>query len=396
MRLVASLVWPVAIATGAFSGYLLALTVLAAFPKNPRRGIASDRVAGKFAVLIPAHNEELLIGRALASIHSADYPEDHVHAYVIADNCDDSTAEIARGLGAEVLVRTDLERRGKGHAISWALKQFDLDQYDAIVMVDADSTVGEGFFHAVNGELKRGAKVVQGYYRVTGSETSTSASLRSIGFELMHYVRPLGKRAFGGSCGLKGNGMAFDARLMAKLGWESFSVTEDAEQHVRLLDRGYSVRFAPDAIVLSEMPTTLRASRKQNLRWEAGRLATARRSIPQLLLAAVRQRSLAPLDASFELAMPPISILVLAGVGVAAAGMALGSLALAACGIASLAALALHVIGGLLLVRAPLSTWRALLVAPVYVVWKLGVYLAALFGSGSREWVRTGRPSSDA
>lgn len=388
------LAWPVAAVTLASALYVSGLTACAAVarlgtrPTGPR-----SKPSTRFAVLIPAHNEEAVIGRVLESLRDVDYPAELTDVHVIADNCEDGTGPLAAAAGVRVLSRHDDQARGKGYALRWALETIPLERYGAVVMVDADSVVDRDFLTVMDARLVAGAQAVQGYYAVLDTR-STSSALRAASFALMHYVRPLGKSLFGGSCGLKGNGMAFASALLAEMGWQSFSVTEDAEQHMRLMERGVRVEFAPEAIVWGDMPSSLGRARSQNLRWEAGRWKVARRSSLPLLWRGLQRRSLALIDAAVEPLIPPLS--VVAGLAVVAglSGLFLGSSFLVVTGAAALIGLAVHVVGGLLLARAPLNAWVSLLAAPIYLPWKAGLYFLALLGVGGEKWVRTPRAPS--
>ncbi|MEX0801660.1 MAG: glycosyltransferase family 2 protein [Dehalococcoidia bacterium] len=383
--------WPLAAVALASSAYVFGLTGLAAVARLRRRSPDRPlRPRTRFALLIPAHDEEQLIGRLLQSVSELDYPARLLDVYVIADNCTDATEARARAAGGRVLVRDDRERQGKGYALSWALDNISLAGYDAVAMVDADSVLHPNFLREMEAYFADGAQAIQGYYGVLEADSSAS-TLRAVSFSLMHYVRPLGKTVFGGSCGLKGNGMVFAAELLLAQGWGAFSVVEDAEQHLRLVRDGVTVRFAPEARVYGEMPASLSGARTQNLRWEAGRWSVARRYAPSLLWLALRRRSLVVLDAAVEPLLPPLSVVAVLGLAVGVSGLALGNLSLALAGGIVLAALAAHVAGGMLLSRAPLSAWRSLLTAPVYLPWKVALYAQALLGAGAQRWVRTPR-----
>ena len=388
------LLWPIAAAALASSLYVAALTLSAAVARVRSRSPAPrTKPTTRFAMLIPAHNEETVIGRLLESTHDLDYPTELFDVYVIADNCEDETEARARAAGARVLSRRDPQRLGKGYALSWALDLLPLADYDAVVMVDADSVVDRQFLRAMDARLAAGAQALQGYYGVLDAR-STAAALRSVSFALMHYVRPLGKSLLGGSCGLKGNGMAFSADLLKAAGWQSFSVVEDAEQHLRLADMGYGVEFVPEARVWGEMPTSLRGARSQNLRWEAGRWKVARRWSLPLLWRGLRRRSLTLVDTAVEPLVPPLSVVAAMAAVAGLSGLSLGSAGLFVAGAASLGGLAVHVVGGMLVARAPLSAWRSLLAAPLYLVWKVALYGQALLGVGGEKWVKTPRAPS--
>src|SRR5262245_28516768 len=115
--------------------------------------------AHHFAILVPAHNEELLLGRLLDSLARLDYPPDRYTVHVVADNCTDATAPLARAAGATVFERNDTSKRGKGFALHWLLEQMSKAgmRPDAYVVVDADSVVAPDFLRAMACELARGA-----------------------------------------------------------------------------------------------------------------------------------------------------------------------------------------------------------------------------------------------
>ena len=204
------------------SGYQLLLTAVAArrHARGLDRTLVPDRVHHRFVIVVPAHDEELLIASTVASMRGLDYPEDLFRIHVIADNCSDATAEIARAAGAEVHERFAPDKRGKGPALQWLLQRLWTrgDAHDAVVIVDADSTLSANFLRVMDAKLAEGHRVVQGYYAVRDPGTSWNVGLRYAGFALRHYLRPLARTAFGGSCGLYGNGMAFRSEMFCAIG----------------------------------------------------------------------------------------------------------------------------------------------------------------------------------
>lgn len=396
MSVLAFVGWPIAAFSLAGSLYLAGLTVLA--PIGRRRqssGRGPIRREARFVILVPAHNEELVIGRTIDAIQRLDYPSELYDVVVIADNCDDETESIARKSGVDVLVRRDEALRGKGFAIRWALERLPLDELDAVAFVDADTVVDSAFLREMSREITSGEHVVQGRYEVLDPGSSVARSLRAISFALVHYVKPLGKNAFRGSCGLKGNGMAISSHVLRDSGWNAFSVVEDAEQSAYLLEQGYRTAFAPEAKVFGEMPATLAAASTQNLRWESGRIKVAMRWAPRLLATAIKRQSIVSLDAAVDLSLPPLSVIASLAVIALTVGSLGGSVALSAMAAVALVSLSAHVVGGMIVARVPSSEWKALLFAPAYVLWKLLLYARALTGSGARSWVRTARRPVD-
>ena len=181
----------------------------------------------RFAVLIPAHDEELLIAKTVRSILESDYPSERCTVYVIADNCTDRTAEIAAAAGAKVLERFDTVQRGKPHALAFAIEQITLDDYDAFVVVDGDTVVDCRFLAAMDVHMRRGAHALQGYYGVMNPEENWVTRLGVIPAAVKFKLHFPGKIAVGLSCPLAGNGMCFSREVIARFGWNAFSLTEN-------------------------------------------------------------------------------------------------------------------------------------------------------------------------
>lgn len=389
--LLAALVCAVLVPVGL---YLLALTALALVAGGRRRSRCDGLL--RFAILVPAHDEETTIGRLLHSLQRVDYPSNRIDVLVVADNCSDRTAAIAAQRGARVFVRQDPDRRGKGHALSWLLARLaESDRrYDVCVVLDADSIVRPDFLRALAAAFAGGAEIAQGYYTVLKLEGSRGERLREVALALVHYLRPLAKSAIGASSGLKGNGMAFRAEVLARFGWPTSGLAEDVEFHLHLLRAGLRVEFVPNAVVYGEMPDSLRRADSQNLRWEAGRLATVRRQALPLLAFGLRRANLAAVDAAIEQLVPPISVPALIAAAALPAGLLAGAPAIWMPAGAFLAVLAGYLLTGLLIARVGLRSWLALGFAPAYAAWKCLIYLRALLSRGDRPWVRTARAAA--
>ena len=376
--------------------YLLLLSVAALAQRPGRESSASEPVT-RFALLIPAHNEEAVLGMLLASLQALDYPAALVDAHLVADNCDDATASIARQAGAHVHERHDLANPGKGQALRWLLGQLEAvdRQYDAYVFIDADAEVSPNFLQVMDARLQAGQAIIQSQYRVQNSQEAWTAGLRAVAFALFNHLRPLGRTTLGWSAGLKGTGMCFSRAVIRQSGWASFSLTEDAEQHIALVKAGWRVVYAPAAIVWSAMPTTLKQAESQQMRWERGRLELTRQFVPGLLWGALRARDAARLDAAMEMLVPPLSVLAGLVVCCCIGALLLPSPAEIALALFLLIGLSAYILIGLRLARLPRAAYRSLLFAPAYILWKLWVYLAALVSPGQRRWVRTAREARE-
>jgi cellulose synthase/poly-beta-1,6-N-acetylglucosamine synthase-like glycosyltransferase len=327
----------------------------------------------------------------LVSIKALDYPRHLVRALVVADNCSDETAAVARSLGADVTERRDETRTGKGYALAHGLEHAGGSAHDAVVFVDADCTVSPNLLREFDRALSGGAEVVQAYYTMQPSATSSTRHVRALALALVHRLRPLGAARLGGSAGIKGSGMCFSRAAIERVGWQVFGLAEDIEQHNRVLDAGMRVAFAAGATVTGAAPDTLAAASEQHRRWEAGRVAVARRSALPVIARGLRRGSLPMITSAIELLIPPISIVVAGLLLGAVFAAALGAWAQSAVAAAGLTAMLFYLVAGVIHARMSAhDVLHSLAAAPGYVLWKLGVYVRALIAA-PRRWESTRR-----
>lgn len=320
----------------------------------------------RFVVLIPAHNEELLLGAALQGLRGLDYPLDALAVVVIADNCDDQTATIARQCGALALERFDTQRIGKGFALedtlNWLMQPaVSADtvsgtasnaalaergsngvlaeqntggatvggdstrllsgsaddaaneawerarRFDAVVVLDADTFVSPNLLRVFAAQLQAGNKAIQARYDVLNTDESWRTRLMSCALALAHVVKPLGRERLGLSDGLKGNGMCFARSVVEAVPWSGDSITEDIEYALRLCRAGYRIAFTPEACVWAQMPTTGAQAKTQRERWEGGRYRLLFTVAPNLLRESLRTRNRLLWDRAIELIVPPFA-----------------------------------------------------------------------------------------
>lgn len=349
-----------------------------------------------FAILIPAHDEEYMLGGLLGSLNELNYPADHYVVCVVADNCTDGTARLARQFtGVRVYERADTTKRGKGYALNWLIKRVDADRllYDACVIIDADSVVPPDFLQALNRELAQGARALQARNTVLNTQESPSTIVRWIALELVNHVRTLGRNGLGASATLTGNGMCLSRSLLREYPWQAFSVTEDYQYYLTLILHGEKVRYVPEAVVRSHMPTTFAQMRTQDIRWEASDPSQSHwRMACELFLAGLRARDVKRLEAVIELLTPPLSSLVSICGCLLLASLCLWSwpLLLFACAITL--GLSLYIGTAFYFLRPARSVYKALFYTPAFIVWKLWVYIVLRRSKKhAGEWVRTER-----
>lgn len=373
------------------AAYLLLVTV-AAYLFNKEEGHENRFL--NIGVLIPAHNEEEGIARTIRNVQACDYPANRLDIYVIADNCTDGTADAARNAGATVLERTDAVNRGKGQALDWFLKEHQplYRGTDAITIIDADVAPDNGYLREISLSLSQpGIQTVQAYNGVSNPRAGWRPGLIDAAFNVFNHLRMAGPYRLSGTCVLKGNGMAFRADLLQRTGWPCHSIVEDMEFSLRLLQEGISVHYNPDAIIRSEMVTSGKNASSQRSRWEGGRFALVRRITWPLLRHFFSTGRSSYLTALAELAIPPLSMLVLIYAVGTIAALLLGNPLWQIIAATWWTILVIYVASGQIQRKAPPATWAILLAAPFYILWKIPIYAAMILRKKSASWVRTTR-----
>lgn len=362
------------------------------------------------AVIVPAHDEELVLAGTLDSLGKQNYPVECYEVVVVADNCADTTAALARSYGVTVLERTHAQERGKGYALNHAVIHLlsRPSPPEGFVIVDADTWVAPDFLTRMSARLQsgggaNGGAAWQGRYGVLNFGESWRAGLMAAAFDLVNHVKPLGREALNLSVGLKGNGMAFTRAVAAAQPWPGGSLTEDLDYSLELARRlGLRVGYAHEARVLAQMPTDAAQAGSQRSRWERGRLKMVRERALPLLWEGLRDRNRLLLDMGLDLLVPPLAelgALTLAWFSLVLLGTATHLLPHPAVWLVSAAltgaGLLVYILGGLRVAGAPPEAFAALLRAPFYVVWKFALALSGLArkrrGAGADEWVRTER-----
>ena len=376
--------------------YLLTLTRAWRRPTHVR----GRRARLRFSILVPAHNEQANITETIRSLRALDYPAALRRIVVVADNCTDRTSDLAASAGAHVIVRDDPTRRGKGWALQYAIERLlvaeeGLPDWDALVVIDADTLVSPDLLHVLAAHLEAGASAVQAAYLPRKGGTGPMAVITEVAFVAFHLVRSAARERLGLSCGLRGNGMAFRRDLLRDVPHAAFSRTEDLEFGILLGLRGVRVAFAGETRVYGEMPERRDVVAIQRERWIGGRFAMARRFGGALVRGAVERRSLILADLAFDLFVPPLSLLALAsGAGCAAslvlAGVTGAFLPAAIVWSVAFAGICCHVAHAARVAGQGRAFARAASAIPRYAVDRAVTALRALRPSED-TWIRTQR-----
>ena len=259
-----------------------------------------------FAVIVAAHNESAVIGQLIDNLQQLDYPKKLYDIFVVADNCSDDTASIARDKGAIVCERTDDTQKGKGFALEWMFKElFAMErQYDAVVVFDADNLVHPRFLLEMNNRLCKGDKVIQGYLDAKNPYDTWVSGTFAIAFWVIDHIWHLAKTNIGLSSVLGGTGMCITTDVLKRHGWGATCLTEDMEFTMKSLVEGIKTTWAHDAIVYDEKPLTFKQSWNQRKRWAQGQFDVAHRFIPRMIKEGIRQHDIRILDGCLHLLQP--------------------------------------------------------------------------------------------
>lgn len=374
---------------------LLLLEILAArqsFPlavaPNPSRQARS-----RLAVLVPAHNEAFDIAQTLECLLPQINAGDRL--VVIADNCTDCTAEIARLAGAEVFVRENEDLRGKGYALDYGLKRLAADPPEVVVIVDADCEVSQGSLEILANAVQRSGRPVQSTYLMAQpTEATLRDQISAFALTLKNLVRPLGMRALGWPCLLTGSGMAIPWSLVSTVSLAGNRNADDMQFTVDLALQGALPLYEPRSSVTGRLMAAEDAY-SQRTRWEHGHLRMILTQAPRLLGASLIQRRADLLILALDMTIPPLSLFILTWMGLLL--LSLGAFSL---GLVPWMSLILSAGAGLPICLGfwiawsrfgstllPSQSWKEI---PRYLLWKAPIYLKFITRPQTR-WLKTER-----
>ncbi|HKQ71338.1 MAG TPA: glycosyltransferase family 2 protein [Polyangiaceae bacterium] len=394
--------------TGALLSALAALLALpsciffvecvAALLPRRKRGEPSTPVARRddirVAVLVPAHDEEAVISMTLAGIVPELRASDRL--LVVADNCSDRTADLARAGGAEVIVRNDPFQRGKGFALDFGIAHITPHPPDVLVVIDADCRVERGAIRRLaEFAMERGRPAQADNLLAVPRAAPPLTSISALAFLVRNRVRPTGLTRLGLPCQLMGCGMALPWKVVEKAPSSGSNLVEDMMMGIELAWRGFAPVYCTGAHVTSPPPKRTQAMRGQRRRWEYGHISTLIHRAPSLIFRGFAERRQELLAMGLDLLVPPLALLsmMLAASFLLAFAWSMSGGSPAPLVISSLA---LGMVG-----VAVISTWlkfgrqvlpgRYLFALPFYLVWKVPLYLSFLISGRRRGWERTER-----
>lgn len=346
--------------------------------------------------LVPAHNEEALIGSCLQSLLMQDYPATQRDIVVIADHCTDSTVGMALAAGVRCMEYNLPHLPGKARALAWAIRQVAVGEYDAVVIVDADSVVNSEFAARLSSRAPLSGKAVQAYNGVRNAQMTALTRMADLLSEALYGLAYRLKQRAGLNVPLTGNGTCLGRALVQNGLPPALTACEDLELYVRLTTRGIPVGLAPDAEVYAYEAQSLKEARRQRRRWSAGRLAVLRRlGLPLLRSPLVTRWQ--KLDTVAELLGQGPAVHFGAVLAFSVAALLLrppGGLLLTAALAGTLVRPATYAVWAIRRSPHPVLSLTAFAVFPLYAVWRLVIALSALADAGGQSWERSARPSA--
>jgi cellulose synthase/poly-beta-1,6-N-acetylglucosamine synthase-like glycosyltransferase len=345
------------------------------------------------AVVMPAHNEATIIADTLHSI--VPQLERFDRLLVVADNCSDETAVIAAAEGAEVVLRTDLNRRGKGYALDAGIRHLEAEAPSVVVIIDADCHVAVNSIDRLVRCCARTARPVQALYLMrAGKNAGLKMRVAEFAWAVRNQVRPAGLYRLGLPCQLMGTGMAFPWSRICSANLATGHIVEDLKLGIDLALAGTAPLFCPEALVTSHFPVSADGIQNQRTRWEHGHLSVILTEAPRLFWYALTRLNLNLLVMALDLSVPPLSLLVLqvVGVWVASTLMYILTRAQFAFEVSTIAAglFALSVLLSWARYGRRIITLGDLALAILYAAWKIPLYSRALVAR-QLEWIRSKR-----
>ncbi|MDN4494568.1 glycosyltransferase family 2 protein [Ureibacillus aquaedulcis] len=258
-----------------FYSYQFVYMLVALKSKRKKRNVANNHHPNKYAVIIAARNEELVIGELIKSIRKQSYSQEYVDIFVIADNCTDQTAEVAKQAGAIVRERFNKNQIGKGYALDFMFKiignEYSSKEYDGYFIFDADNLLDENYIAEMNRTFNQGYRVVTSYRNSKNFDQNWITAGYAIWFLHEAEYLNLPRMILNTSCAISGTGFLVHSDLIKKNGgWNYHLLTEDIEFSISQILKGEKIGYCQDAVFYDEQPITFRQSWRQRLRWAKG------------------------------------------------------------------------------------------------------------------------------
>ena len=241
----------------------------------------------RYGIIISAKDEENVIARVINSIREADYPQDKLDIYVIAHNCSDHTGDIAKSLGAAVIIDNNKEENTLGQAYKYAFSHIDnISSYDGFIFFNADNTVAKDYFTKLNDAFVYYHKndAISTFRHSLNMDEGVLPAVYSYYFTTSCVLAFSGRNNFNVSGRVTGCGFVIPSNQLLD-GWKFTSITEDIEYSANSIANGRIIRFCYAATFYDEQPTKFKTMWHQRKRWAKGQQVISKEYFPVLFKA---------------------------------------------------------------------------------------------------------------
>lgn len=365
---------------------------------RPLRPVAAGPAnAPRVVVVVPAHDEQAILAGRLAVLKEA--ASGQARILVVADNCSDATADIARNLGVEVIERLDPDNRGKGFALDFARRELQRDPPDLVLIIDADCTIDRisiarlAACCAASGDPCQAVNL-----QAPAPGRSLTVKLSTFAFFIKNVIRQRALQRLAGRAHLLGTGMALPWKIFAAADLATGNIVEDLKLGQDLAQAGYPPRFVEEATVWSN-PETEASTLSQRRRWEGGFLQHALSAGPGAFRRSLLRGDLRGLWAAVDIMIPPLAMLLLVDFSILVLASVVTWLVGASWWPAGSLAAALVLAGAGLSLAWTAGGWKFVGLAdlarlPLYLAWKIPLYFGLLRDGAPEEWKRTDRSAA--
>ena len=372
--------------------FVVEIAAALVLPVRPFRLRNNDR--SRVAVLIPAHNESTNVLPTIKDVKTQLIAGDRL--IVVADNCTDDTAAVAQKAGAEVIVRQDPLRKGKGYALEFGIAHLSENPPQTVVIIDADCRVSSKTIDHLATTCENSGRPVQALDLMTapaGSPVNHRAA--EFAWRVKNWVRPLGLSALHLPCQLMGTGMALPWALIRTTRVAGTSLVEDMKLGLDLAAAGAAPLFCTSALVTSQFPVSAEGAQTQRHRWEQGHIHLMLTALPRVLGRSLASGNLSLLALALDLTVPPLSLLILLLVAMLVISSLAALLGLAAMPLivvaATSTAVAIAIFAAWWQFGRDVLPLRSAFLVIAYMAKKIPIYCRALSGRSTAQWIRTDR-----
>ena len=289
--------------------YMIYYLIIAIFAFKRKKLNINNNFKNKFAIVIPARNEELVIGNLIQSLNKQNYPKDKYDVFVLPNNCSDDTEKISQKMGAKIIDSKKKLINSKGDALRTAFENLKDKDYNAYIIFDADNIVHPEFINNMNNYLCLGYRVAQGYRDSKNPSDTWISSSHSLHYIIQNFFMNKSRMNINKSCFINGTGFMISKEIINEYGYDSSTITEDIELTVKCGLNNEKIAFVENAITYDEQPTDFIVSWKQRKRWSVGTLQCLKQYFKLIVKDILKNKNFESIDSIMFLVAPIVQLI---------------------------------------------------------------------------------------